>query len=77
MVNTTRPGMICTWTSTGRASMPSNATVETRQPLKVPLSSIKMNQVLTIKIDARQKLYEDSIAIKTYCGSCLSGVTVS
>ena len=24
------PGAICTWTSTGRTSMPSNATVDTR-----------------------------------------------
>jgi hypothetical protein len=31
-----KPGATCTWTSTARASMPSNATVETRWTILFP-----------------------------------------
>ena len=36
MVKATVPGAICTWTSTGRASTPSKATVETRATISAP-----------------------------------------
>ena len=36
MVKAGRPGATCTWTSTGRTSMPSNATVETRWTMSAP-----------------------------------------
>ena len=36
-VNAGIPGATCTWTSTGRTSMPSNATVETRWTIFAPL----------------------------------------
>ena len=36
MVKATVPAAICTWTSTGRASTPSNATVETRATMSAP-----------------------------------------
>ena len=35
-VNATAPPAICTWTSTGRASTPSNATVDTRATIFRP-----------------------------------------
>ena len=35
-LNAGSPGAICTWTSTARASMPSNATVETRWTMASP-----------------------------------------
>ena len=37
MVNATAPGEICTCTSTARASIPSNATVETRVTIRLNL----------------------------------------
>ena len=36
MLKAGSPGATCTWTSTARASMPSNATVETRWTIVVP-----------------------------------------
>ena len=36
MVKAGIPGATCTWTSTGRTSMPSNATVETRWTMSDP-----------------------------------------
>ena len=36
MVKATVPEAICTWTSTGRASTPSKATVETRATISAP-----------------------------------------
>ncbi len=35
-LNAGSPGATCTWTSTGRTSMPSNATVETRWTMAAP-----------------------------------------
>ena len=39
MVKATVPAAICTWTSTGRASTPSNATVDTRATMSALLTS--------------------------------------
>ena len=36
IVKATAPPAICTWTSTGRASTPSNATVDTRATMSKP-----------------------------------------
>jgi hypothetical protein len=36
MVKATVPEAICTWTSTGRASTPSKATVDTRATISAP-----------------------------------------
>ena len=36
MLKAGRPGATCTWTSTRRASMPSNATVDTRWTMLSP-----------------------------------------
>ena len=39
LLNAGSPGATCTWTSTGRTSMPSNATVETRWTMAAPALS--------------------------------------
>ena len=44
MVKATVPEAICTWTSTGRASTPSKATVDTRATMSAPRPGSPMGQ---------------------------------
>ena len=43
-LNAGSPGATCTWTSTARASMPSNATVATRWTMAAPADGIRVTQ---------------------------------
>ncbi len=46
MVKATVPEAICTWTSTGRASTPSKATVDTRATMSAPARAHRWSERL-------------------------------